>query len=1035
MKILLSYGHDHTELVRKIKKDLEDLGYTVWMDEVGICAGDDWRQKIDGAIRESELVLAFVSEYSMRQKGVCRDELKIAYTYGCRIRLVLLDIGAKALIPNFLLNTQYLDLSELAGASSENLLKLYPLALSKLVELIKNDDHMQHKGIVSQLALRLHPNRAMSFGFIHDRAKFSEREWLDEYIRSWTSGESRLSAIIGFPGSGKSCYCANAFYNPDKICSIIFCKQFKGKNSVAKVLKNIAYQLSVALPAYAKRLAWILDNGDIDLEEAGDLELFDALISEPLCLEIDGGHLPIVIVIDGIDELSENGCNKLADLLAETADNLPSFVHFILTTRNNPAVTRVLAGRKCVELLPKDRKTALDVYNYLENALKDHLPSDSADVTLRSLTEMCNGSFLYASLIVEAVISGAISIADTDQYPEKIFDFYYRWMKALIPDEDEFAQKYADAFSILVAAGVPVSEHILMYALGWNQADKIKFIRVFRSFIIDRKALDGESIMELFHSSFANWLSDKSGAAGGYFADLERGLQLYSNSLFRAYYEKELKNSEATELIRVLLCAKKHERLLTIAQDKVFLNELVAYAERCQVDADTYQVAANIIESIKGLSEIDGQNTYADELVGAKIPYLEAIGEFAYGNLKRSAMILSPAMDRILQSCSRDEYIEALYVLGTALDWLGDRKGSVEQFTQLLEVAECENNNKYVARALCGLIWNDHFNDSEKGEMWIKKLSVLDNLDEHEKLTVDLIMARFLLTKGNLHESMKLYEKILNATDRVLWGYDRESVRNQMLMLEAIVAYYDNEMYENAIRTGEQIYKCIGGRGNLPECYCASWLAFSYLRSGLTEKGLRYLKLAEQLNCKSKRAIRSGWMDMHLMSLRTYFELESGNYTEAYKRYCTIEKMAQECDDAWVEGDACYSLFKLHFLFGVEMPEKDMNIYDKKLQDIAQKSRLPHLIFKSELVGMLRRRLEAKPDILTQLIECNLASVDVFSELCLCEEVAKRASMAQVAERIKKAVTERLEKIESDNPDIPFRDRNTIKSVLKRLNI
>ena len=117
------------------------------------------------------------------------------------------------------------------------------------------------------------------------------------------------------------------------------------------------------------------------------------------------------------------------------------------------------------------------------------------------------------------------------------------------------------------------------------------------------------------------------------------------------------------------------------------------------------------------------------------------------------------------------------------------------------------------------------------------------------------------------------------------------------------------------------------------------------------------------------------------------------------------------------------------------MPEKDMNIYDKKLQDIAQKSRLPHLIFKSELVGMLRRRLEAKPDILTQLIECNLASVDVFSELCLCEEVAKRASMAQVAERIKKAVTERLEKIESDNPDIPFRDRNTIKFVLKRLNI
>lgn len=1035
MKILISYGHDQVELVRKIKFDLEAIGHTVWIDEIGIRAGDDWRQKIEAAIKESSLVIALLSEHSTRDGGVCADELKIAYAYGCPIRTVLLDETARVNIPQFILNIQYLDLSMLGNATAERRNELYPSCFEKLVAMIEEGDYTQHKEISEQLAIRLHPDRVIRAKSVDVHSKYCKRQWLDECVQSWTVGTTSLSAIIGFPGSGKSFYCANSFYDSENICSVVFCRQFKGKNGVAKVLKNIAYQLAIRLFTYAKRLLWLLDNGDIDLSESNDSELFDILIAEPLCMEIDGVHLPVVIVLDGVDEMTKDGKNALANLIAENVDQLPTFVHFILTTRNNPAVTRMLAGRKCVELLPKDRKISVDIYNYLENALKGYLNADSADVTLRILTAKCSGSFLYASLIVEAITSGVISADDTDKYPEKIYDFYYRWMDALISDEDEFAEKYRNAFSVLVAARKPISERIILRALGWKSIDKIKFARLFHSFIIERSAFDGEPTIELFHSSFCDWLSDESGIADCYYVDPSDGLELYAKSLYEEYKAGTIRQSEVTELIAVLLKAGKREQLLDVAKNKELLDTIVSYAEQCQARNETYYVAVSIFDSIKGLSAMDGSNTYADVLVSAKLPYLEGAGEFSFGNLKRAASIIAPSIDPIKTICTQNDYLDALYILATSLDWLGDRREALSRFRELYKAANEMGNTKYIARALCGMIWNDHFNNSEEGVEWLKNLSAISGLDARDRLTVDLVRARFMLSLGDLRDSMALYLKAFADFKGILWGYDRECVHNQMLMLEVIVACYDNGLYVRAINIGKRIYDYLKGRGNLPECYCASWLACSYMRAGIIEKGIRYLQLAEQLNCKSKRAIRSGWMNMHLTSLRDFYEEESGNYAVAYDRYKVTEKIAEECDDAWVAGDACYSLFRLHFLFGTAMSDADKLIYGAKLNEIAQKSRLPHLEYKSVLVRMLTGSEKIDVEVLMLLTHRELPSVDVFSELCLCNDLAERFSLVNESRRIREAVVKKLRNIIDQNPDTPFMGRRLIKTVCERMRI
>ena len=79
LRIFLSYGHDHNEeLIRLIKSDLEKRGNDVLFDKNEIKFGDEWRRSITDGILGSNRVLSFLSKYSTRDPGVCRDEIAIA---------------------------------------------------------------------------------------------------------------------------------------------------------------------------------------------------------------------------------------------------------------------------------------------------------------------------------------------------------------------------------------------------------------------------------------------------------------------------------------------------------------------------------------------------------------------------------------------------------------------------------------------------------------------------------------------------------------------------------------------------------------------------------------------------------------------------------------------------------------------------------------------------------------------------------------------------------------------------------------------
>lgn len=111
-KLFLSYGHKEYAIARLIRERLIADGFEVWIDESEIKEGDDWRTKIVQGILESQSVVGCLSKHSVRDPGVCLDELSISvgYRYG-NIVTVLLEAESEVKVPSSVSHIQWIDMS------------------------------------------------------------------------------------------------------------------------------------------------------------------------------------------------------------------------------------------------------------------------------------------------------------------------------------------------------------------------------------------------------------------------------------------------------------------------------------------------------------------------------------------------------------------------------------------------------------------------------------------------------------------------------------------------------------------------------------------------------------------------------------------------------------------------------------------------------------------------------------------------------------------------------------------------------------
>ena len=525
MNIVFSYGHDeNASFVECIKQELEKRhpDYSIWFDKSNIHAGDDWRRSIYSGISESDAVLAWLSRHSVREPGVCLDELRIAAgERSCEIASILLESPEEVRPPLSISHIQYLDLSDWKEKHAAGDAVFQPWFEEKLQAI----DAMVSKGKafsgeVEQLRAKLMPRQFT--GSYLDRMQgllkdgFVGREWLFNDIQDWLEHDRRrkVFCITGEPGIGKSALVAQfAAQNKVQVVGIHFCAAGSSLDEPRSVILSLAFQMGTRLPAYRRYLL----THDFDFARLSEEDLFSKLITEACSFGIDGGRQPCLLIVDGLDEAS----GELARFIAQHYRELPDWLYFLVTSRpNDRHVKAHLDAMNPRVLSATDERNEADARLYVRKWLDEAEVEDARrDQIEKHVLRASAGNFRYLSFLRGMVQNGVIDLdefVEGEVFPRGLSSLYQSCMDRIFPDGRGFSEQARPVLSMLACCGAtPLAFGVLLPVLKKNyglteSAVRDTLGRLGSLVRINANRIPQKQTVQIFHKSVSDWLLSDS---------------------------------------------------------------------------------------------------------------------------------------------------------------------------------------------------------------------------------------------------------------------------------------------------------------------------------------------------------------------------------------------------------------------------------------------------------------------------------------------------------------------------------------------
>lgn len=1039
-RIFISYGHDCSTIVGRIKQDLEQKGYEVWLDTSEIKSGDDWRNTIVNGILGSQAVLAFLSTHSLRQGGVCLDELAIAV--GCNrniIRTCLMDKEAAEMIPSTISGIEYIDLTSWNSLTESQFEQWYS---EKFLEICRNIDTamgFQEDPILKELWRRLHPCISFEDQYIELRKPFAEREWMARMVDDWIANKgSRTLLLTAYPGGGKSAFCAHFFhFHPLAIC-LTMCKQYmEGVDETLQILKNISFQIATSSIGYRRNLLLVLNNNvGLDLDALDVQSVFSLLICSPFQLEIDGGHAPVIIVVDGVDALDVGEQNLLSELFSNNMGKLPEFVSVMFSARHSGGVINSFSHTSRIDVNPTSKETIEDIKKFLHLA---H-PSLGEDM-VEQIAERCHGSFLYASILSKAISEGSIEIDNNFDVLPQLHGLYFQSMRHIFSEESLFLN-YWRPLALLIAWGGEMPAKILQEYMEWKPYEYAKFYSRLMMFLQHRVDVKGVKWVTAVYPSFIEWLTEENDA-NVFSIPMHAAYKELSDVLWKRYSEGvRLEKIELVKMHELFGKPGFEDKMNVLRHDNLLMRLLLCHVKDYNDDPRDYQTIQQLSRFCQEIAcTIDSPE--ARTISKGTLPFLRIRHDFASSNYGAMINYYEQHKKEMKLFCSQEENLHTLYMISTGLDFLGNRKDAVLGFSQLLEESQKSNLTQYEFYALVGLLWNDHFTNLEEGQKLVSRLVSADfnTIGSEDKTLRKLIVARFKLSAGELKAAFNDFIEVMEVKSDQIWGYSTISARIQMLLIESLVAAYDNNEYRKGIELGRYIYDHIGDSTSVAACYCASWMAMNYLQCGKYDEAGRMLEHAEQKNERLQTVGQSKWMTMHLKGVRSVLQARLGDLESAVDLLLEVVELAKETNDTWVLGDAYFDLCCYAWFSGFALLDKEITLeLYSNLQELAKQSELPHLVYKALVMKNVLHPQKDGTDLLldeTQkhLIANSLASTDAITVLYLCRYVCQRFYPDSVElNLLNHAIIDKANEIDNKNPGINYAKRNRIVQLLQEDN-
>lgn len=366
---------------------------------------------------------------------------------------------------------------------------------------------------------------------------FAGREWIFADIEHWIRhSDERIFTLTGEPGIGKSAVAARLTQLRSDIAAHHFC--IAGRNSTitpGTVLRSLAAQLGIKLPNYGFALAntvkperlavnvhiyaETMTGGQItgvvirNLASTDAMEEFEILLRGALqALELPPE--PLLILIDSLDQpATYTGEPNLIQLLAKAQD-LPSWVRFIFTTRPDRRVLRYFEPLQPHSLSDESQLNRDDIRRYILNraqqpALDTRLTAIHADRKgfADALTAFSSGNFLYARMLLDGIAQGTQSLDDLSTLPRGLGEIYHSFLTRFTPQEWE--ARYQPLLLVLVVALEPLNEARLQKFTGIAHTQVRQGLGVLRQFLDVGEDVQHNETFSLFHRSFRDYLTDE----------------------------------------------------------------------------------------------------------------------------------------------------------------------------------------------------------------------------------------------------------------------------------------------------------------------------------------------------------------------------------------------------------------------------------------------------------------------------------------------------------------------------------------------
>lgn len=513
MKIFISYGHPEVEICSRICDYLKNRGHEVWFDKDDIHHGQDWRERIVTGIESSNGVLACLSEHSVRDPGVCLDELTIAVGIkGNVIKTILLDDEDKVKPPATISHLQWLDMHDWRLRMRKDPIeyelwckrKLYEIA--QVIESKTTRDFIGKIEIIkSKLGIIINTDRQKHYL----KQRFIGRKWLVEKIEDWLndSDGDQICVLYGDPGIGKSIFAAHYSHYNARVAASIFCKTNEDFfNSGVYVIKMIAYLLACRLPVYRELLCACLEH--ISIDQMNDQDLFRLLLEEPLNMSVDGNHETLCIVIDGLDECGTPEKNVLAEILGKHGPLLPKWIRILVTARDVSGVRSSLHNRFFIKLTGKDKDNLSDIRTYFQEFLKTYAADQPyQEKHLINLMQKSEGIFLYGTLLMHGLKKGKLSLTDGDDLPEGLPGILHSWFTWFFPDLKEYRSVFRLPLGAILASPEPLPVKELKWLFGWDDNKLQDFFNRIDVFLQHNNEHSEIETVEFSHKYISTWLN------------------------------------------------------------------------------------------------------------------------------------------------------------------------------------------------------------------------------------------------------------------------------------------------------------------------------------------------------------------------------------------------------------------------------------------------------------------------------------------------------------------------------------------------